>query len=125
MAPLKRQGSLQTITSFASRMSQLSAINFTKHHNILAQPVTSPKELQEARTVYLESRSRILDDFNERRASLAETEGMMDPVLSANGDIKSDFAILTRIRDAETYKKVVSILRIVYGIVHLSMTSED
>jgi hypothetical protein len=123
---LKHHGSYQSMASFATEFSQRSALKFTKRFNILAQPVTSPQELQEARTAYLESRARILYDFHDQRDSLyMNHDDMRDPVLSANGDVKSDFAVLARTSDMETHKMVMGILRIVYGVISLTLTVEQ
>jgi hypothetical protein len=123
---LKRRSSYQNISSFATEFTQRSAIKFAKRLDILAQPVTSPQELQEARTAYLESRAQILHDFDDRRDCLVVNhDSLMDPLLSANGDIKSDFAVLARTLDMHKHKIVMGILRIVYGINSLTLTVQQ
>jgi hypothetical protein len=123
---LKRYSSYQNISSFATEFTQCSAIKFAKQLNILTQPVTTPQELQEARTVYLESRAQILYDFDDRRDSLVVShDNLMDPLQSANGDIKGDFAVLARTPDMYNHKKVMGVLRIVYGINSLTLTVEQ
>jgi hypothetical protein len=122
---LKRQSSLRSIVSFASRISQRSTVSLPKPRDTLACPVPSPQVIDEARSTYLASRGDILHDFNERRENPNRTEGMLNPVLSANGDIKSDFAIIERLYVEEMRTRLKRILGVVYGTDSLTLSLHD
>jgi hypothetical protein len=119
---LKRQSSLRSIVSFASRISQRSTVSLPKPRDTLACPVPSPQVIDEARSTYLASRGDILHDFNERRENPNRTEDMLNPVLSANGDIKSDFTIIERLYVEEMRTRLKRILGVVYGTDSLTLS---
>jgi hypothetical protein len=116
---LKRQSSLRSIVSFASRIS------LSKRRDMLVYPIASLQVTDEARSAYLASRGDILHDFDEQRENPNRTEDMLDPVLSANGDIRSDFAIAERLYTTEMRARLQRILVIIYGTDSLTLTSDD
>jgi hypothetical protein len=75
------------------------------------------QEVEDARKAYLNSRALILNDFdNQRSFSQTQTEDMSNPLWSANGDIRNDFAVLARIDNEDEAIAFKQILLDLYGV---------
>ncbi|KAH4010384.1 hypothetical protein JI435_155480 [Parastagonospora nodorum SN15] len=75
------------------------------------------QDIEAQRTAYLVSRGLILQNYNEQHIfTPARIEDILNPLLSANGDIRHDFAILGRIDNDEQAIGLRHILIDVYGV---------
>jgi hypothetical protein len=126
--PLQRKSS---IASFASRMSQRRPVSLLSRQGSIASlrsHRTSRQAIEEARIAYLDTRAKILDAFDVQSRDIRHwSEGvhnLHNPILSANGDIKSDFALLQRIPDETDKADLKRILCMVYGTDKIEMGSE-
>jgi hypothetical protein len=78
---------------------------------------TSNQEIADARKAYRASRARILADYYEQRGlTPVPVENLFEPLLSANGDIQSDFGVLSHVADDQQLKEFERILLDVYGV---------
>lgn len=81
------------------------------------KPGQKAEDIEAQRTAYLVSRGLILQDYNEQHTfTPARIEDILNPLLSANGDIRHDFAILGRIDNDEQAIGLRHILVDVYGV---------
>jgi hypothetical protein len=121
---MQRSDSLKSITNFANRMNPRRSLNIFKRQGSFASNRTSRQEIEEARTRYLDARGKILRDFiMQRKDSRPWTEILHDPILSANGDIKSDFALMECLHDEQEKVELKCILLILYGTSSLRLSS--
>lgn len=75
------------------------------------------EDIEAQRTAYLVSRGLVLQNYNEQHTfTPARTEDILNPLLSANGDIRHDFVILGRIDNDEQAIGLRHILVDVYGV---------
>jgi hypothetical protein len=120
----KRLKKRSSIASFASnltkRNSVVGSIRGLSPAGPSAGPSTRPtsnQDIADARNAYRERRAYILFDFNEQREFTPERiEDMLNPLLSANGDIKNDFGILSHVANDDEKTALERILLIVYGV---------
>jgi hypothetical protein len=121
--PIQRSDSLRSITKFTNRMNQ----HIFKRQGSIASmrgKHTSRQAIEEARTRYLDARGKILRNFiRQRKGPRYVTEDVLDPLLSANGDIKNDFALMERLHDEEEKEEMRYILLNLYGTASLEMGS--
>jgi hypothetical protein len=121
---MQRSDSLKSITNFANRMNPRRSLNIFKRQGSFASNRTSRQEIEEARTRYLDARGKILREFiRQRKDSHPWTEILHDPILSANGDIKSDFALMECLHDEQEKVELKCILLILYGTSSLRLSS--
>ena len=109
----KLYASMATLAS-ASR----SMVNLVKSRESTESLGTRIKRnpIENAQNDYLMRRGNILDDFDEQRNDPhRNTEDPSNPVLSANGDVKHDFALLERAYVPSQRKKLQDILLDLYG----------
>jgi hypothetical protein len=125
--PLQRKSS---IASFASRMSQRRPVSLLSRQGSIASlrsNRTSRQAIEEARIVYLDTRAKILYAVDVQSKNIGHwsegTHNLHNPVSSANGDIKNDFALLQRIPDEADRDELKRILRMIYGTDNLEMGS--
>jgi hypothetical protein len=125
-APMQRQNS---IASFASRISQRRPANLLTRQGSTASLKsnrTSRQAIEEALKAYLNTRAKILEAFDVQSKVIHDkSEGvhsLHNPVLSANGDIKSDFALL-QCQDEPEKDELKQILLMIYGTDNLEMGS--
>lgn len=77
----------------------------------------SAQEIADAHKEYQKKRALILQDFDEQRKYTSErTEDMLNPLLSANGDIRTDFAVLGLVDNYEDAMILKRILLDIYGV---------
>lgn len=122
--PIQRSNSIRSVASFASRVSQRSLNLFTRRKttNSLRSGRASQQAIEETHTAYLGTRGNILRDFvKQKTSSRIENDDLHNPVLSANGDIRSDFALLERLQLDGEKTELKRILSILYGTDSLEM----
>jgi hypothetical protein len=125
--PVQRSDSLRSITNFANLVNPRRPLNIFKREGSIASMGSnrnSRQAIEEARIHYLDTRGNILRDFiRQRKDPRKWSEDLHNPVLSANGDIKSDFALMERLHDEEEKEELKYILLILYGTASLEMGS--
>ncbi|KAH7398794.1 hypothetical protein DE146DRAFT_504894 [Phaeosphaeria sp. MPI-PUGE-AT-0046c] len=122
---VQRSKSIRSVASFASRFSQRSLNLLTRRGatNNLRSGRASQQAIEEARTAYMGTRGNILRDFVEQKnCHRSDDEDLHKPLLSANGDIMSDFALLERLQLEDEKTELKKILIILYGTDTLEMT---
>lgn len=125
-----RSTSVRSSRSFASRIGQRSLNLFTRRDSKASSSdeATTQQAIEEARKAYLGLRGNILRNLEEQRRDPHTQNPFVDlhsPMLSANGDIKSDFALVERVTLDDEKEELRRMLHLVYGTDSLEMSDNS
>ncbi|KAH7075911.1 hypothetical protein BKA63DRAFT_565956 [Paraphoma chrysanthemicola] len=130
MAPFQTRASkakaTASIISEASRASIASVSSLLRRGGAVSNLINHHKSNQVAKetlAAYLKTRFQILEQYDDLCAHPRKIEDMLNPVLSANGDVVHDFMLLQHAPCSGVRERLKYILKRIYGIDSLDVGS--